>query len=378
MEEKQSRDGIALTLSGGGFRATLFHLGALWRLNELGYLATLSRISSVSGGSIIAGVLGHRWKRLKFNGDKYATNFEEEIAGPVRKFCSLNIEAPAVLGRIVPVLNRGGGVLAAKYRKHLFGDATLQDLPADDEGPRFVICATNLQTGVCARFSKPYLADYRLGRLNDPDISLATAVAASSAFPPVLSPLILETDPDAWIKADGADSSGKADMRRKLCLSDGGVYDNLGFEPVKRFKTILASDAGAPFVLEEKRWRLRFSPVSELYRVMGIAMEQTRALRKRHLVQKYIENECKGAYWGIATHIDKYELADAMVKDNGVTASLQEVKTRLRAFGKKKQGQLINWGYALVDAAMRRHVLKDSVAIGTWPTPEYPLDRMEQ
>ena len=53
--------GIALCLSGGGYRAMLFHLGALWRLNEWGYLPRLARISSVSGGSITAGVLGLKW-----------------------------------------------------------------------------------------------------------------------------------------------------------------------------------------------------------------------------------------------------------------------------------------------------------------------------
>ena len=56
--------GIALCLSGGGYRAMLFHLGALWRLNEIGYLPKLERISSVSGGSITAGVLGLKWERL--------------------------------------------------------------------------------------------------------------------------------------------------------------------------------------------------------------------------------------------------------------------------------------------------------------------------
>ena len=34
--------GWALCLSGGGFRATLFHLGSLLRLNELGVLGRLS------------------------------------------------------------------------------------------------------------------------------------------------------------------------------------------------------------------------------------------------------------------------------------------------------------------------------------------------
>src|SRR6266566_10119491 len=56
------QEGLALCLSGGGYRAMLFHLGALWRLNELGYLPRLDRVSSVSGGSITAGVLGMNWK----------------------------------------------------------------------------------------------------------------------------------------------------------------------------------------------------------------------------------------------------------------------------------------------------------------------------
>jgi hypothetical protein len=50
---KAERDGIGLCLSGGGYRAALFHLGALRRLNEFGMLARLRTISSVSGGSII-------------------------------------------------------------------------------------------------------------------------------------------------------------------------------------------------------------------------------------------------------------------------------------------------------------------------------------
>ena len=45
---------VCLALSGGGYRATLFHLGALRRLNELGLLTVLDHVSSVSGGSIIA------------------------------------------------------------------------------------------------------------------------------------------------------------------------------------------------------------------------------------------------------------------------------------------------------------------------------------
>ncbi len=76
--------GIALCLSGGGYRAMLFHLGALWRLNEWGYLPRIARISSVSGGSIIAATLGARWKRLAIDATTgIAERFETELAAPI-------------------------------------------------------------------------------------------------------------------------------------------------------------------------------------------------------------------------------------------------------------------------------------------------------
>jgi NTE family protein len=80
MNGERPRSGTALAMSGGGFRATLFHLGSVWRLNDLGYLQKLNRVCSVSGGSITAAMLGYRWKRLTFDGNGIATNFREEIA----------------------------------------------------------------------------------------------------------------------------------------------------------------------------------------------------------------------------------------------------------------------------------------------------------
>src|SRR6266576_3918755 len=78
----QPRDGIALALSGGGYRAMLFHTGALIRLNELGLLRQLKRVSSVSGGSISAGYLGFVWKRLRWDTNDVAANFADEyVAG---------------------------------------------------------------------------------------------------------------------------------------------------------------------------------------------------------------------------------------------------------------------------------------------------------
>src|SRR3954462_12437087 len=59
--------GMALCMSGGGYRAMLFHIGSLWRLNEVGWLPKLKRISSVSGGSITSAQLALAWPDLNFD-----------------------------------------------------------------------------------------------------------------------------------------------------------------------------------------------------------------------------------------------------------------------------------------------------------------------
>src|SRR6476646_10784760 len=86
--EKGPADGIALCLSGGGFRAMLFHAGSLWRLNQAGMLPKLDRISSVSGGSITAAVLGMNWANLGFDGNGVGQRFEELLVKPVRTLAS--------------------------------------------------------------------------------------------------------------------------------------------------------------------------------------------------------------------------------------------------------------------------------------------------
>lgn len=62
-------------------------------------------------------------------------------------------------------------------------------------------CSSNLRTGSLFRFSRGDTADYRLGLHRDPDLDLATAVAASAAFPPVLSPLRLDLSRFNFVKA---------------------------------------------------------------------------------------------------------------------------------------------------------------------------------
>src|SRR6476646_6745701 len=96
-EPDKLEPGVALCLSGGGYRAMVFHIGAIWRLNELRYLAKLDRVSSVSGGSITAGVLAHRWSQLVFDGDGYGQGFEQAVVAPIRELAGKTIDISAGL-----------------------------------------------------------------------------------------------------------------------------------------------------------------------------------------------------------------------------------------------------------------------------------------
>ena len=87
---------LGLGLSGGGYRATLFNLGALIRINELGPIGKLKRITSVSGGSITNGYLAMRWNDLRFNDDGVIERFKENIVDPLWDFCSKSLDAGAI------------------------------------------------------------------------------------------------------------------------------------------------------------------------------------------------------------------------------------------------------------------------------------------
>ena len=339
----------------------LFHAGALWRLNDSGYLGRVDRVSSVSGGSIAAGVLASRWSELRFD-DGVADNFTDTVVGPIRSMAERTIDWKAVVGALF-MRGGAGNRVAAAYRRHLFEGRTLQDLP---NRPRFVFHATNLQTGALFRFEKPYMADYRVGIVRKPEVPLATAVAASSAFPPVLSPLRLSLDPAAVEAADGADLHEKPYTRRAV-LTDGGVYDNLGLETAfKNFTTVLISDGGGR--MPDAKRVTAFWPL-QLLRVTKVIDNQVRALRKREAIEDFQSNGWDGTYWGIRTDISHYELNDALPCDLARTRELAATPTRLAAIEDDLQERLINWGYAVCDAALRRHVNKGITPPGAFPYP---------
>ena len=123
---------------------------------------------------------GARWQHLSFQGG-VCTNFAEQIVTPIRAFCGRNIDVRAVLMGGASPFHSAGDVVAKLYDQHLFKKATQRDLP---DSPTSVLYATNMQTGRNFRFTRNYIANWHLGINEKQVVPLATAVAASAAFPP--------------------------------------------------------------------------------------------------------------------------------------------------------------------------------------------------
>jgi NTE family protein len=358
------RNAAGLCLSGGGYRAMVFHLWTLWRLNEAAFLGKLDRISSVSGGSITAGVLALHWKELGVTPNAAAPRFSV-VVDEVRKLASHTIDIGSVLEGVF-----GPGTVSDKIQKAyddvLFHGATLQDLP--DDPPRFVINATNVQSSVLWRFSKPYMRDWRVGEVRNPKVPLAAAVAASSAFPPVLSPAELDLRKYGCVfePNTGADLQTEPYVS-KAVLTDGGVYDNMGLETVwKEYRTVLVSDAGGHVEPEPNPHR---DWARHAFRILDLVDNQVRSLRKRQVITAYQQGQRDGAYWGIRTNIADYQVDKPLPCPFDKTMVLARIPTRLKALSDSDQMRLVNWGYAVCDAALRKHVAPAPPPLAGFPYP---------
>jgi NTE family protein len=346
VEPRASRaHGVALCLSGGGYRAALFHLGALRRLNELGVLGQVETISSVSGGSIMAAHLATRVRDWPSAPNGVIDNWEQAVAAPFRRFVGHDIRTWPVLKRVLfpwNWLRRSvqAEALGAAYHR-LLTTRTIVDLP---ECPRYILCATDITHGVNWVISRDRVGDFRVGYHRPaPAWPLSTAVAASSCFPPVFSPLAV-----ARAFAGGGSHGAWSRVR----VVDGGVYDNLGLEPVwKDHATVLVSDGGSLFgqylgsaVLQD--WR----------RYLAIFSNQVGALRKRALMGGYAQGVPTGTYWGVGTVASASDGSPGGYSAAFVSEVVARIRTDLDGFTAAEIGVLENHGYAVADASIRAHV----------------------
>ena len=246
---------IGLALSGGGSRAVAFHLGCMRALQDRDILRRISVLSAVSGGSVIGALWAY--------GDGDFEAFERRTVALLRKgfvggiarqtlfspetpkiaAAMLAAGVPAVAGALGRLAIRGTGLLGLRgawldavarsisapvprfasrttaFERHLrrsvYGDVAMSAVGR--QGLSVVFNATELRTGTAFRFGSGESGCWRYGRLVSPP-TVAEAVAASAAFPALLPAL------DRVYEFE----FGGERRRRRVIVTDGGVYDNLG------------------------------------------------------------------------------------------------------------------------------------------------------
>jgi NTE family protein len=289
----------------------VFHLGVLRYLAERDALEHVHRLSTVSGGSLLVGLIlqesNYEWPSSKsFISDVYPTLR--------RKLCARSLQWGAVRQLLMPwnwryLLSRSN-LLGLALEKEWGVVRKVSALPIS---PELSINGTTAENGKRFRFKRDSMGDYSIGYASPLNFPLSSALAVSAAFPGGFGPLVLRADRFEWRQRGWnapIESESVIDIGYKqLHLYDGGVYDNLGLEPFfdagrgapkHTGDIIIVSDAGAPL-------RPGFSGVAvnpwRLKRVADIMSEQSRALRVRAFAHYLQTNPGRGAYIYIDTPV---------------------------------------------------------------------------
>ncbi|MFO0814126.1 MAG: patatin-like phospholipase family protein [Gemmatales bacterium] len=223
-----------LALSGGGIRATLYHLGMLVHLANTGRLERVKTIVSVSGGSITTGHFAKHWTRAISNREGFV-DVSAELIRFTRTDLRHNVLLPWLWSKLWLLwFKRSWGRsarLEKAYRSH-FESTTLGDLDQPNS-PQLAIVATDsirqeriaFTTKNIIRIPLDFNTTNAANRaptfITATGVRLSLAVAASSCFPPVFNRMYL-TCADLGLNY--------ADFKETLRLNDGGVAGNLGVE----------------------------------------------------------------------------------------------------------------------------------------------------
>lgn len=325
---------IAIALSGGGHRASLFGLGVLLYLTDARRNREVVSVSSVSGGSLTNAWLAQRGDYSNLTPGELETRvvgpFARQVAHVGTLWASwitwvyvvtLAVALAAVftlwwlpvdlvwrticfvagLAGCGLLADLRGPVCALAFRRTLFsadGSPTrLREIERDNV--QHVICATDVRAGHHVYFSSGFVCSYRLGWGCPAEFRLADAVQVSAAFPGGFPPRWLATRRHSFV--DGAHETPHF-----MVLSDGGVYDNMAeqwpigvryrkrrwprhADALKEPNTLVVVDASGPMRWEAVR-RLRIPAIGEvcaLLRVISVLYDKTTSTRRSTLVDRF-------------------------------------------------------------------------------------------
>src|SRR6266498_925652 len=231
---------IALSLSGGGYRAAAFHLGTLDILYRSGLLKSVRVLSTVSGGTFtglkyaVSAAEGDSFE--KFYRECYSFLAETNVIG--RSLRGLQDERSPFSGQMPSLIRSAANVYASP---HMFGDRTFDALLDNTSSHLKEISfnATEFRTGNYFRFQRSESAGAIIGNRNLPVkkpvarmIRLADIAAASSCFPSAFEPIRFPDD-FLWPQTvEQVRSSLGEKFSQSIALMDGGIYDNQGVDSV--------------------------------------------------------------------------------------------------------------------------------------------------
>jgi NTE family protein len=352
---------VGLALSGGGYRATAFHLGTFRKLKELGLLDKVDVISTISGGSITGAYYALN------DGD--FENFEQGLRKALGKSSLLTVKLylflvilPIIIlslffldpnwlsvlwiAIVVFILAKyqftiipASSFIENRYRKLFFGKHTLKDLT---KNTTVVINSTNIESSRQFSFSRKKMSDSWYSHpedgsapvsFNHEKFPVSKAVMASTCVPFAFTPVKISKKYN-----NGKNSRGKI----KPLLIDGGVYDNQGIHKLTQenslyycAETIIVSDAGTGY----KPW-LKNNLVSLLIKTSDLFMNRIKNIQyiQNQVKNRYLDNR-EVAYFSLWFKPDeairyfvrflKDELAvDSVIKAHGLTREMIASKTR--------------------------------------------------
>jgi predicted acylesterase/phospholipase RssA len=350
---------IGLALSGGGFRATIYHLGVVRFLYDAGILPQVTHITAVSGGSIIAAHMGLNWERYNGSASDFAAAAQELLAVVrldvrnriLRRYgLGLVVRGPRrLLGLSNRVLTRTG-LLQYHYQRYLYGDTSLFQL---SETPRLHLLATNLSEGRLCSFHRDGLSMIcrdagNAFRVDHFPVGLTTvpmAVTASSAFPSFFPP----------VELTATDVGARGGEFGRQAFTDGGVFDNLGVRMFRFLEMslggeqpvwdgVLVSDVGKAFEIRS---------TSRAGGLIRTAMRASDILMDRvwQLENETFRDTSGFVFARITDFVDPEDDATALHPE--IQRRLPGIRTDIDRFSDLEISSLIRQGYCVARKACR-------------------------
>jgi NTE family protein len=369
---------IGLAFSGGGVRAAAFHAGVLLRLADENLVEAISEISTVSGGSLAAGLVlskaGLKWPE--------SAAYREDIYPAIRSvltttdlFSFAAVGWRGALSYNTKFINSRAKILSDLLTRRWGVSGRLADLP---DRPQWWINTACLETGKNWRFSKREMGDWQFGRHYKPDFGLSDALAASAAVPYAIGALEFLLPKDGWFRTDPATGQPIERITPKharVRLWDGGAYENLGLEAMYKPREnlrgcdlLICSDASGPFTpptTAANKVKALLKGELAAPHLLDVASDQIRALRSRMFMADIATGQVQGALLRMGNSVREVRIRarsfrgntgeyDSYLSDAQVVQALS-IPSGLKALPLAAFDLISRHGYELADAVLTIH-----------------------